>query len=75
MHDITHMENLKSDTNELIYRTETDSQTENKVTATKGESEDGGWGGYVRSVGLTYAYYCIPTMTYCETQRILFDIF
>ena len=44
MHDITHMENLKSDTNELISRTETDSQTENKVTATKGESEDGEWG-------------------------------
>ena len=26
-HDITYMQNLKNDTNELIYKTETDSQT------------------------------------------------
>ena len=26
-HDITYMSNLKYDTNELIYKTETDSQT------------------------------------------------
>ena len=30
----------KNDTNELIYKTETDSQTENKLMATKG----GRWG-------------------------------
>ena len=29
--------NLKYDTNELIYKTETDSQTENRLTVTKGE--------------------------------------
>ena len=33
------MWNLTYDTNELIYETETDSKTENKLTATKGESE------------------------------------
>ena len=32
---------LKSDTNELIYKTETDSQTENKLMVTKRER---GWG-------------------------------
>ena len=32
------MWNLKSDTNELIYKTETDSQTENKLMVTQGES-------------------------------------
>ena len=29
--------NLKNDANELNYKTETDSQTENKLRATKGE--------------------------------------
>ena len=42
-YDITYMCNLKYDTNELIYKTETDSQRENKLMVTKGES--GGWGG------------------------------
>ena len=32
---------LKSDTNELIYKTETDSQTENKLMVAKRER---GWG-------------------------------
>jgi len=31
--------NLKTSTNELIYKTETDSPTENKVMITKGEGE------------------------------------
>ena len=31
------MWNLKNDTNELIYKTETDSQTENKLIITKEE--------------------------------------
>ena len=31
------MWNLKYDTNELTYKTETDSDIENKLTATKGE--------------------------------------
>ena len=30
--NITYMSNLKYDTNELIYKTETDSQSENKLT-------------------------------------------
>ena len=34
------MENKKKDTYELIYKTETDSEFENKLTVTKGES----WG-------------------------------
>ena len=37
LYDITYMQNLKYDTNELIYKTETDSQTENRLTVTKGE--------------------------------------
>ena len=40
--DITHMWNLKYDTNELIFKTETDSQTENKLMVTKGERGGGG---------------------------------
>ena len=39
IYDITYMWNLTYDTNELIYKTETDSKTENKLLATKGESE------------------------------------
>ena len=31
------MWNLKNSTNELIYKTETDSQTENKLMVAKGE--------------------------------------
>ena len=36
-YDITSIWNLKHDTNELIYETETDLQTENKLTVIKGE--------------------------------------
>ena len=36
------MWNLKNDTNELIYKTERDSDIENKLTVTKGESRVGG---------------------------------
>ena len=36
------MWNLKYDTNELIYKTEVDSDIENKFMVTKGER---GWGG------------------------------
>ena len=35
------MWNLKNNTNELIYKTETDSQTENKVMVTKRERGGG----------------------------------
>ena len=38
---ITYVWNLKYDTNELIYKTETDTDVENKHTVTKGEW---GWG-------------------------------
>ena len=32
-----HVESLKKDTNELFYKTERDSQTENKIVVTKGD--------------------------------------
>ena len=35
------MWNLKNNTNEFIYKTEADSQTENKFMVTKGEKGDG----------------------------------
>ena len=34
---ITYMQNLKNDTDEIIYKTEIDSQTENKLMVTNGE--------------------------------------
>ena len=36
-YDITYMWNLKHSTNELIYKTETDSQTENRLMVASGE--------------------------------------
>ena len=33
------MQNLKNNTDECIYKTETDSQTENKLKVTKGERD------------------------------------
>ena len=43
-YDITYMWNLIYDTNELTYKTETDSQTENKVMITEGERDKlGAW--------------------------------
>ena len=41
IYDIIYMWNLKNNTNELIYKTETDSQTENKVMVTKRERGGG----------------------------------
>ena len=42
-HDITYMWNLKYDTNELIYKTETDSQTwKTKLWLPKGKGSGGG---------------------------------
>ena len=32
MYDIAYLQNLKKDTNELIYKTETDSQTEKIIS-------------------------------------------
>ena len=40
-YDITYMWNLKYNTNEPIYKTETDTDTENRLVVAKG---DGGWG-------------------------------
>ena len=40
-YNITYVWNLKYDTDELIYETETDSKTENRLVAAKGEEE---WG-------------------------------
>ena len=40
-HDITYMWNLKNDTNELIYRIETDSQTQ-KTNLRLPKGKDGG---------------------------------
>ena len=34
------MRNSKNDTNELIYKTETDSDIENKLTVTKGKGRE-----------------------------------
>ena len=36
------MESKKKDTNELIYKTEINSDTENKLMVTKGENGEGG---------------------------------
>ena len=40
-YDITYMKSLKYDTNELIYETETDTDTENRLVVAKQE----GWNG------------------------------
>ena len=40
-YDIAYMWNLKYDTNEFIYETETDSDTDNRLLVAKGEE---GWG-------------------------------
>ena len=37
----TFMRNLKNDTNEIIYKTEIDSKTENKLMVTNGERGKG----------------------------------
>ena len=40
-YDITYMGNLKNDTNELIHKAETDSQTENELMVMAGKGERG----------------------------------
>ena len=37
-----YVESKKKDTNELIYKTEINSETENKLMVTKGENGEGG---------------------------------
>ena len=51
-YNITFMWNLKYDTYELIYKTDTDSQTENKLMVSKGEVWSGE--GWMRNFGLMY---------------------
>ena len=50
------MWNVKYDPNEVIYKTETDSDIENKLMVTKGER---GGGGKTGSLGLTDTHYYI----------------
>ena len=53
--DITYMWNLKYDTNELIYKAETDSQTQKtELWLPMGQGEGEGWNG---SLGLVNANY------------------
>jgi len=42
IYNITYMWNLKNDTNNLIYKTETDSQTQKTNMVTKQERGEGG---------------------------------
>ena len=51
------MWNLKYDSNELIYETETDSQTENRLVVAKEEGVCGE--GWIGSLGLADANYYI----------------
>ena len=44
-YDITYVWNLKYDTNELFFETETDSQTENRLVAAKGTGVNSGMDG------------------------------
>ena len=55
-YDNTYMWNLKYDTNELIYETERDSQTENRLVVAKVEGVGEGCTG---SVGLADTNYYI----------------
>ena len=50
------MWNLKYDTNEPIYKTETDSDIENRLVVAKGKGVGEGWSG---SLGLADANYYI----------------
>ena len=71
------MWNLKYDTNESIYKTEIDSDTENKLMVTKGE---GGWGGGRDKLG-GWEYHIHTTMykidkqkrTYCIAQGTILN--
>ena len=48
----------KTDTNEFVCRTETDSQTLNTLWFTKGD-QVGGWEGWTGGLGLACAQLCI----------------
>ena len=51
------MQNLKKDTNEVIYKTETDSQTQKTNYGCQRGTENGE--GKMRSLGLTNTHYYI----------------
>ena len=54
-HDITHMWNLKYDTNEPIYKTETDSRTcRTDLWLPRGREEGEGWTESLRLVDANY---------------------
>ena len=55
LHDITYMWNLKYGTNELIYKTETDSQIQRKDLCLPRGRE--GWTGSLGLVDANYWYY------------------
>ena len=52
-----HVESLKKDTDELIYKTERDSQT-SKINL-RLSRQTGGGEGWIGGLGLAYAHYCI----------------
>lgn len=54
-YNITYMWNLKYDTNEPIYKTVTDSQTENKAAVAKGEGGGERWTGRLGLVDANYS--------------------
>ena len=54
--DIAYMWKLKYDTNELLYKTEIDSQTQ-KTNLRLPEGK--GRKGYIRGLGLTYTHYTL----------------
>ena len=68
--DITFMWNLNYDTSELIYRTETDSQRID-LRLPKGRRVRDGWIG---SLGLADANYCIENVNKVLLQRKLYSI-
>ena len=64
--NITYMWNLKYDTNELIYKTETDSQTQKTyLWLPVGQGEGEGWNGSLGLVNANYYVYNVWTRSYC----------
>ena len=74
-YDITYMQNLKYGTNEPIYKTETDSQTQKQTCGRQGKEDEEEWIG---GLGLADINYCIrnreTTGFYCSAQRTIFNI-
>ena len=70
---VTCAESTVNDTSDPIYKTHTDSETEKKVTAAKGESRGGGtrgvWGYNAHS-----AVYKINSSSSCTAQGTMFSM-